>query len=208
MSDEDRTFIGGRANPQKYGMPLRLVSGGTPDPAMVLRAAAHLNREPIYVDDEGYERELIAAAVSPDGMRIAFVESKARPRGESVDITIKINYVDANGGTSSVDIESYNPFFGCDVGFLNWINEDVALLIYTEKHWTFVYRIGDCWPPKFLKIEERWQLKDDVLSYMAYRADVVNRLRVPSLEPMVDISLADAERDGTLPPDPILRIKP
>ena len=207
VSHPDRTFIGGRANPYKYGMPLRFTSGDHPDQETILRAAVRLKREPFYVDNDGFECEIIAAAVHADGLRLVYVESRAKPCGKFVDITIKINYVNAFGGTSHVDIESYNPFFGCDVGFLRWINDDIALLIYTEKHWTFAYRIGDKWPPNFVKIEELWQIKDDVLSYRKYKADVVKRLRIPSLEPMHDISVSDAERDGTLPaePKPVIR---
>jgi len=26
---------------------------------------------------------------------------------------------------------------------LPWFNDDMAILIYSEKHWTFAYRIGD-----------------------------------------------------------------
>ena len=85
---------------------------------------------------------------------------------------------------------------------VEWINDDVAFLIYREKHWTFVYRIGDQWPPQFEKIEDRWQINDDVLSYMEYKADVIKRLRIPSLEPMADLSIAEAESVGCLPPDP------
>ena len=120
--------------------------------------------------------------------------NRAKESGRFVDVSIKIHYLERDGRTSSVDIESYNPFFGCDVGLLGWVNDEVALLIYTEKHWTFAYRIGDQWPPQSVKIERRWQMADNVLSYMAYKADMVKRLRIPSLEAMVDISVADAER--------------
>lgn len=119
-----------------------------------------------------------------------------------IDITIKIHYVDANGKSNSVDIQSYNPFFGCDIGMMEWINDDVALLIYSEKHSTFVYRIGDTWPPQFAKIDERWSIKDNVLSFMDDNADVVHRLQIPSLKPLANILVSEAETDGRLPPDP------
>lgn len=119
-----------------------------------------------------------------------------------VSITIKIHYVNAKGKSNSVDIQSYNPFFGCNVGMLEWINDDVALLIYSEKHSTFVYRIGDTWPPQFAKIDERWSIKDDVLSFINYNSDVVQRRQIPSLNPLATIPLSEAETDGWLPPDP------
>jgi hypothetical protein len=200
VSDLDRTFVGGNPNPQKFGLALRFSFGERPDPEMIRPAAVILNREPLYVDSEGFERELIAATINPDGKRVVYVESRAKESGQFVDVSIKIHYLDRDGRTASIDIESYNPFFGCDVGLLDWLNDDYALLIYTEKHWTFAYRIGDQWPPQFVKIDRWWQIADNVLSYMAYKVDVVKRLRIPGLEAMVDISLADAERDWSLPP--------
>lgn len=201
-SESDRTFIGGNRNPWKYGISLRASNGDGPNADDVARAATLLGREPFYIDDQGYECEIVAAAVHPDGRRVVYVQSRAKQAGQFVDITIKIHFVDDNGKSSAVDIESYNPFFGCDVGMLQWITDDVALLIYSEKHWTFVYRIGDKWPPPFAKIEERWSIKDDVLSFMSYNADVVQRLRIPSLETLAAVSVSQAETDGTLPPDP------
>ena len=204
MSDSDRTFIGGNRNPWKYGLSLRTSNGDDSDPAVVEQAAAMLGRAPFYVDKRGYECELIAAATDPATKRVVYVESRAKKRWWSpmIDITIKIHYVDATGKASAVDIESYNPFFGCDVGMMEWIDNDVALLIYTEKHWTFVYRIGDAWPPSFKKIEDQWSLKDNVLSFMSYRAEVVQRLQIPSLEPLPEVSVSQAEADGSLPPPP------
>lgn len=183
-------------------MSLRASNGNKPAPEAIARAARLLDREPFFTDGKGFEYEIIAAAVHPDGKRIAYVQSRAKPGKKFVDITIKIHYVDTNGRSSAVNIESYNPFFGCDVGMMEWINDDVALLIYSEKHWTFVYRIGDKWPPPFAKIDERWSIENDVLSFMAYKADVVRRLQIPSLEPLADVSVSQAETDGSLPPDP------
>ncbi len=185
-------------------MSLRASNGDAPDPEAIKQAASILGREPFCVDRRGYECDLIAAAVHSPTNRVVYVESRAKKRWWSsmVDIAIKIHYVDANGKSASVDIESYNPFFGCDVGLIEWINDDVALLVYSEKHWTFVYRIGDTWPPQFVKIEERWSIKDDVLSFMAYNADFVQRLQIPSLKPLASVPVCEAETDGSLPPDP------
>ena len=185
-------------------MSLRASNGDGPDPETIEQTASILRREPFFVDERGYECELIAAAVHSPTNRVVYVESRAKKRWWSsmLDITIKIHYIDSHGKSSAVDIKSYNPFFGCDVGMIDWINEDIALLIYSEKHWTFAYRIGDTWPPQFAKIDEQWSIKDGVLSFMAYKADVVQRLQIPSLEPLADVPVSEAETDGSLPPDP------
>ncbi|MCA9006518.1 MAG: hypothetical protein KDA70_14700 [Planctomycetaceae bacterium] len=87
-----------------------------------------------------------------------YIESQAKQGKQFVEISIKIHFVNASGRDSVVDIESYNPFFGCDVGRLEWHDENVALLVYREKHWTFIYRIGDQWPPQYAKLADRWQI--------------------------------------------------
>lgn len=203
MNDEsDRTFVGGNRNPEKYGWSLRACNGELASPEQIARAAQVLGRESFHVDAAGYECEIIAAAVHGDGKRVVYVETRAKDKGRHVDIAIKIHYRDGAGHDHAVDIESYNPFFGCDVALLEWFDDNVAILVYREKHWTFVYRVGDRWPPAFVKIEDRWQIKDAVLSYRAYQADSVNRLSIPSLEPLASVTNAEAESLGQMPPDP------
>lgn len=203
MSDEEgRTFIGGNPNPAKYGWTLRACSGDEPNPEENTRAARLLDREPFFTDEAGFECEIIAAAVHPDGKRIVYLESRAKEGEQFVDIAIKVHYVDVDGHDNAIDIESYNPFFGCDVGLIDWFNDQVTILVYREKHRTFAYRVGDKWPPEFVKIEDRWQIQDNVLAYMAYKADTVQRLSIPSLESMPEITVSEAESIGQLPPDP------
>jgi hypothetical protein len=96
VSDSDRTFIGGRGNSQEYGIPLRFTSGDGPDPEAIARAAAILNLKPFYVDNDGFEREIIAAAIHRDGVRLVYVESRAKRSEYFVDIAIKIHCVASN----------------------------------------------------------------------------------------------------------------
>jgi hypothetical protein len=195
------TFLGGNPNPRKLGfISLRSARGEGPDPAQLEHAVEILNRTALFVDAQGYECDMFAAAVHPRTQRVVYLESRAKEQGKWVDIAIKIHLYDPLHGDKSVDIESYNPFFGCDVLLLEWIDDSVALLVYREKHWTFVYRIGDRWPPPFVKIEDRWQIKDGVLSYVAYKAETVQRLSVPSLQPLPVLTLSEAEHSGQLPP--------
>src|SRR5262249_19139502 len=137
--------------------PLVACNGDQPNPEEISRAAAILSRDPFYTDHNGFDCEIIAATINADLRRFVYVESRAKKGPQFVNVTIKIHFVDSHGSDFAVDIESYNPFFGCDVRFIGWINNDVALLIYREKHHAFVYRVGDAWPPVFAKIDDRWQ---------------------------------------------------
>lgn len=102
---------------------------GTPDS---IRAAV------LVMTENEFESKIIGAAISAS-KRIAYVESKTKDGGANphgfggrhIDVSIRIHQIDADGTDRSVEIESYNPFFGCDVRFFEWIG-DTVVLIYRE----------------------------------------------------------------------------
>jgi hypothetical protein len=203
MSAARRTFIRGNRNPNTYGYSLRASCGDEPDQQAIAQAATVLGREPFFVDRKGYECEIIAAAMNHELGHVAYVESRAKKKWWSsvVDISIKIHLCDTDGTNRSVDIKSYNPFFGCDVRFFQWYG-DTCVLIYREKHDTYACRFGiDDWPPSFTEIEDRWLIKDSVLAYIGYKEEVVRRMTIPDLDRLGQIALSDAAEQGLRPPD-------
>jgi hypothetical protein len=204
MTAARRTFIRGNRNPNTYGYSLRASCGDEPDPEVIAQAATLLGRESFFVDRRGYECEIIAAAIQPKLGHVAYVESRAKKKWWSsvVDIAIKIHLRDTDGTDRSIDIQSYNPFFGCDVRFFDWY-DDVSLLIYREKHDTYACRFGITeWPPRFVEIEDRWLIRESVLAYIGYKQEMVRRLRIPDLVGLEPLDMSEAEGLGLLPPDP------
>jgi len=205
MDAADRLFAQGRANPAQFGWPIRSSAGEPPDPGRVAEAARLLGRPVFLVDADGYECEIIGAATSASG-DIAFVESRAKDVGfnryganqRHIDVSIRVQLVEKSGRHRSADIESYNPFFGCDVRFFEWIGR-TAVLVYREKHWTFACRFGDVWPPRFMKIEDDWVINGNVLGYVGYKEKVVRRLSFPELDALEPIPAAEAARVGLWP---------
>lgn len=202
MDDSERTFMGGNRNPERFGFSVRASLGSAPDQSVIDRAAVLLGREAFYVDKKAYECELIAAAIHVPTNRVAYVESRAKERRwtSMIDVSIKVHLREADGKDRSVDIESYNPFFGCDVGFFEWIGE-TAVLIYAEKHDTYVCAFGSEWPPQFIEIENRWVINEGVLGYLGYRQKQVQRLTLPELSQLAPVSLDEAKAAGLLPVD-------
>lgn len=196
MDDADRLFAQGRANPRRFGWPIRSSAGEPPNPERIGEAAHLLGRPVFFIEADGYECEIIGAATNTSG-DIAFVESRAKDVGH-IDVSIRIHLVEKSGGHRSADIESYNPFFGCDVRFFEWIGR-TAVLIYREKHWTFACRFGDIWPPQFVKIEDNWVINGNILGYVGYKEEVVRRLSFPELDVLEAIPAAEAARVGLLP---------
>jgi hypothetical protein len=198
MDDAEPLFRRGIPNPEKLGFfSLRSSAGDEPDQDRLDEAARVLGRKLCFTDDKGYECELIGAAIS-QSQRLAYVESRAKDNAGRIDISIRIHLVEADGRNQSVDIESYNPFFGCDIRFFEWIG-DTVVLIYREKHWTFACRFGDLWPPKFVKIEDDWILHNDQLAYLGYKEESVRRLSFPNLEELESLSKDAAASQGLLP---------
>ncbi|HEY1787118.1 MAG TPA: hypothetical protein VGJ73_03140 [Verrucomicrobiae bacterium] len=205
MTNPEPNFKDGVPNPGKFGfISLRWSAGSEPNAEKVEEAAGILRREIVFIDETGYECDLIAAAISGHS-RLAYVESRSKDigphphgAGRKIDISIRIHLVDADGANRSADIESYNPFFGCDVRFFEWVG-DVAVLIYREKHWTFACRLGDIWPPKFIKIEDHWVIHEGQLAYVRYNEECARRLSFPELEELEPLSKEAAAGLGLLP---------
>lgn len=206
MADPDRLFSHGSPNREYFGFySLRSSAGEEPDPEKIETAARILGRTPFYKDIAGCEHDIIGAAISETG-RLAYVESQTKDGGTNphgfggrhIDVSIRIHLVDIEGTTRSVEIESYNPFFGCDVRFFEWIGETVVL-IYREKHWTFAYKFGDVWPPQFFKIEDDWLINDNQLAYIGYKEGLVRRLSFPALDPLDPLPKEEAAKLNLLP---------
>jgi hypothetical protein len=161
-----------------------------------------LRRESSFTDEAGYECEIFAAAISPTN-RMAYIESRAKDvgpnrlgwDGREIDVAIRIHLVETDGSDRSVDIESYNPFFGCNVEFFEWL-DDTVILIYNEKHWTYAYRFGDIWPPKYMKIERDWAMHHGQLAYVGYKDELVRRLSIRELDELNPISKSEAAELG------------
>jgi hypothetical protein len=208
MDEADRLFAHGRANPVKFGWPLRSSSGQPPDPERLGAAARLLGRPVAHVDPDGYECEIIGAAISDSG-EIAYVESRAKDVGYNryganqrhIDVSIRVHLVRQSCQHDSAEIESYNPFFGCDVRYFEWVGP-TAVLIYREKGSTFACRYGDIWPPRFVKIEDAWVINGGILGYIGYKEEAVGRLRFPELEGLEPLPVAEAERAVLLPVKP------
>ena len=158
------------------------------------------------MDTDGYECELIGATAGPDG-RFAYVESRRRmsgstaqartsgtstsqsaciwsiPRG-SIGLPISSRTTRSSGATCGTSSGSARRRYSS-----------------TAKHWTFACRLGDVWPPRFVKIEDRWVINGNTLGFIGYKEKAVRCLRFPGLEPLEPISVAKAKQAGLHPGD-------
>jgi hypothetical protein len=169
------------------------------DESQIALAAKLLDRHVVFIDLEGFEREIEAASVHPDRQQIVYVERKEKPEdiGGFVEIYYLIYHVNNKGVKKNVDIESYNCYFGCWVHYVGWFDESTAVLIYKEKHSVYLYIITNMWLPKFVEIEDDWQIINSTLFYRRYQTDtIINRLMLPNLTAIAPLTLSQAQGLG------------
>jgi uncharacterized protein (TIGR02996 family) len=169
-----------------------------PDPQRIERAAEWLGRQVAFVDTDGYDRAIVAAAVHFHQQPLAYVESRQQWHGRVLDIHFHLRIQDRKDRSAAWEIASYNPFFGCDVRFLEWIGETV-LLIYHEKRHTYICRFGIDFPAKFKIIEDRWVLDGSQLGHQGFQETSVRRLTIPGLEELPSLSSEVAAKWQLLP---------
>jgi hypothetical protein len=174
-------------------------AGSEPDPQRVEAAAGILGRSVRLVDEKGYQREMFAAAINEQTGTVAYVESRAKQLRDRVDIAIH-SHVRAKDGCEVVwEIISYNPYFGCNVRFIEWFGETV-LMIYREKHRTYACRIGLDFPPVYKEIGDYWAMNGSVLASRRDKDETtVRRLSIPELSELPDLSQDDAQQAGIFP---------
>jgi hypothetical protein len=152
-----------------------------------LRAA----EEP-YADEHGYLWQVTAAAVDEEAGRTAWVEWRERDAGRVVDAHYYLKARDGEGLVVRWEIETYNPYFGCRVGYLGWHGGDVVL-VYADKHDSYVASAGRGRDVRRVLITLDWTLEGDVLSFRDADGAPAGRLSLPALEPLPVVPPAEAE---------------
>jgi uncharacterized protein (TIGR02996 family) len=169
-----------------------------PDPQRVALASQVLGCPVEYVDEEGYSREIIAAAMNHLTDTLAYVECRSQRRGSHLDINFYLRVRGGTGRQDSWEGESYNPYFGCYVKFLDWYGEAVVV-IYEEKHDTYICRFGlDC-PATWRVITGNWVLDGRHLGYWRYQETSVRRLAIPCLTELPSLTASEASAWDLLP---------
>lgn len=166
--------------------------------AGIAEACERLDCAHEWIADDGFEHEIVGGAV--DGARVAWVEKRARSDGGWEDVEYRLRMRAGDVLVREWVVDTYNPHFGCAVGYLRWWGEDVVV-IYGEKHETIACALGPSGAPRLLAIDHAWQVLGDVLLYASDARGLVERMRLPELERRAPLLTAAAQRhlvDGTV----------
>jgi len=136
--DANWLFSGGISN---LGFVFGVSAGSEPELQRVEAAARILGRAIRFVDADGYQREIFAAAINEQSGQVGYIETKAKQLRDRVDINIHVHIRAKDGREVVWEIVSYNPYFGCNVRLMEWFG-DTFFMIYREKHSTYACRIG------------------------------------------------------------------
>lgn len=115
-----------------------------------------------FVDEDDYEWRIMAQTADEKNERLAWVEWRFKQgQGEREYHNYYLKARTTADDFWRWEIETYNPYFGCDVKFLDWLDDSV-ILIYEEKHDTYAARL-DGVGVKRIKISSDWKISGGTL---------------------------------------------
>jgi hypothetical protein len=170
-----------------------------------------LDRDSSFVDAAGYTNELTAAKIDLERQRYAWVECKSKELNSQghVDVHFYLHVMLAARIVVEWEIETYNPYFGCQVELLHWLPKHL-IIIYHEKHDNFIcsfdVRSIDPTKPPISKpiarheIADEWLIGSDVVISRSAAVDKVDRMALPNLKLLKSWSADYARSIDALPP--------
>lgn len=102
----------------------------------------------------------------------------------------------AGGGPEiSREIETYNPYFGCDVHYMRWWGDDIVS-IYREKHRMLVWvvPVSDPSAARLASIPHDHAVHEDLVVFGGDEPGLLRALSIPTLEPRSPVPICTTER--------------
>ena len=133
-----------------------------------------------WTDSDGYEHEIEGAALTNENRKIAWIESRRKMLDGFEDVTYRLKA--RVGGEQFLDweVDTYNPFFGCDVGYMHWWGDRIVV-VYREKHHMMLCSIDVSAEPLLLALSDDWRVVDDVVYYESEERGLVEALSLPEI---------------------------
>lgn len=182
--DSQSNYPQGIPNTKKMscGIDLRLGQYLTDQTAAIDEVCRLLKRPRMYVDEWGYEREIVGGATADQNRRLAWVECRSKEVSENgVDVDFHLRAT--IDGTLVIDwkVETYNPYFGCHVQLMRWYSEHL-ILVYHEKHLTIVASISLEQEVRLFPIDVKWEAVGESILYKSEEPELFNAIGLPDLD--------------------------
>lgn len=128
------------------------------DEAAIDEVCVCLGRPRQWLADDGFEHTIVGGAV--DGPRVAWVERRCRDDGGWVDVEFCLRVRIAGALVRVWCVETYNPYFGCEVGLVR-IGAEAVTLVYGEKHRTLLAVVPWVGAVQLRAIDRRWRVEGE-----------------------------------------------
>lgn len=142
-----------------------------------------LGRKQEIIDDNGYQSIIVAAASESLGTRLAFVETREKEsRSGYWDVTHTLRVIQGDKVLVAWELPTYNPFFGCEIGLLEWYGDDIAV-VYREKHRTLL-ALFNTWTSectRLLPITDDWRADSSTLYFLSNEPLLIETCEIPSM---------------------------
>ena len=164
-----------------------------PSPDLIKK---YLGTDKEFSDQNNYLHEILAMAIKGD--IVCVIESKEKQIKDLLDISIKCKIITNTDVIKEKDIESYNPFFGCEVHFIEWF-EDSVIFVYSEKHNTYIgkYKTGS--DIVFQNIGRNWKNSKNLFAFYKWNDEHIYVVDIPELDIIGKISKNNAKEIGINP---------
>jgi hypothetical protein len=160
-----------------------------------------LGRAVHFVDEKGYEDEITAGAIHPTTGWLAWVRCKRKTQANGfVDIEFRLQAQAEDRLSIDWIVETYNPYFGCDVRYMSWQDRWV-ILVYREKHHTYACSHTLTGERQLVQLTEEWLVTDSQITCRSQEPDLVDCFTLPDLPRLPPLSADEARRAGMLPPE-------
>lgn len=198
------TFVDGIPNPKRLGfISIGIASAPSAEnSAAAIEAVGQALQRPIrFVDEEGYENAVTAAAIHGTKGWMAWIEHTCKEIDGFYDVDFRLRAQDT-AGRELIDwiVETYNPFFGCRVGYMAW-HDDQIVVVYREKHDTYACSLGVDGSIERIEITDQWLATPEGIVYRSETPDFVDGLGFPDLRKLPAMTAAEAQAAGILPPE-------
>jgi|GEM_PF-3476081 len=146
--------------------------------------STRLGREQELVDADGYESTIIAAASDTSGAKFAWVETREKETKPGYwDVTHTLRAAQDDEVKAKWELPTYNPFFGCEVGLLEWYG-DQLVIVYREKHETllavFDTQTGN--KGRLLPIDDDWNTDSGKVYFLSNELGLIETCSLPELQ--------------------------
>ncbi|MFC5745077.1 hypothetical protein [Actinomadura rugatobispora] len=136
--------------------------------------------------------EVLGGTVDAATGRVAWVEEvTGEPVRGIVPVDLTINVAGPGLPRVRVDVQTYNPYFGCHVHGMGFFG-DALVVLYTEKHDTIAARVDlPSGEQSLAGVGGRCALIGDLVCHVPYGGDRVEILAVPDFTPCVPLPLGE-----------------